>query len=745
MSVERIAAKRWARSFCVCCALAGFAHALAGPIIIEPSAKVIPPDPGFTVVSDVAIDGNRMIIGAAKYEPIGDIRRNAAYVFERSTSGEWQVASKLFEQADEDWAFFRPRVAIEGNVAAVALYYVAYIFERGSQGWVQSAVLNKPPGVSDMAGDVEISAGTIVLSAQSGTYQALVFRKNAAGVWAQTTTLNASFGEGDAEAIGGDVDISGSRIIMASPESSASYRDEVHVFEGTPWSLKTIFTDTPQFTIPYFGQKVAIDNTLALVSGSGWGGSVLFQRNTITGWAPVARLRVPDSLNAGYIAVPEVAGNRLFLGHPEDDDRGAGSGSINVYEHTGERGRPVLAAKLLPGDSPGAPKQFLGLAVSASGLRVAARGPNAAYVFDLPQLLTQPAIVQEDFADRVADGWEALAASRWSVVASGETSVYRQDDMSGDARAILGSEDRTNQSIEVDAKPLAFATGGDRWFGAMVRYTDAANYYYVTLRTSNTVHLRKIVNGSFASIASAPLAVTAGRSFRVRLEAIGTWLRVYVDGRLLLQARDTAHSHGSPGLAMYKTRAEFDNIVVSSTPSTTLIAEDFEADAASAWLPSGGAWSIATAGSGVYQQASLDGTPHSIIDAAEDETDQIIEADARALSFGAGSNPWFGLAARYLGPSSYVYVTLRSNNTISLRRLESGFIRVLDTAPLPVATGRSYRVRMEAIGDRLRVYVDNRLLLDALDTAEPYLAYGRAGVIMYRTAAQFDNVRWSTP
>jgi hypothetical protein len=713
-------------------------------MVVEHSARLIPPDPGFTFVSDVAVDGNRLIMGAAKHEPTGDIRTNAAYVFERNAAGVWQLAAKLFERPDEQWAFFRPHVAIEGNVAAVALYGIAYIYERGVQGWVRTAVLNKPQGVSDMTDDVEISAGTVVLSAQSGTYQALVFRKNASGAWAQVTTLNASYGISDDEAIGGDVDVSGSQIIMASPEDNFSYRDEAHVFEGTPWSLKTILTDVPEFAIPYFGESVAIDNTLALISGSASSGSVLYERNSVT-WVPLARLRAPDALTAGFNAVPEVSNNRLFLGHPEDDDRGAASGSVNVYEYAGAGSRPVLAAKLLPGDAPGTPQQFVGLSVSASGRTIASRGPNAAYVFDLPQSLIQPATTQEDFADRVADQWVPLAQSRWSIVATADASVYRQDDMSGDARAILQTEDRKNQSIEADVKPLAFASGGERWCGTMVRYIDAANYYYVTLRTSNTIHLRKIVNGSFVTIASAPLTVAAGRSYRIRLEAIGTWLRAYVDGRLLLQARDTAHSHGVTGLAMYKTRAEFDNIVVSSNPLVTLAAEDFEDDSAQGWLTTGGAWTIAAAGTRVYRQTALEGTPHSIIDIPEDTTDQIIEADARALSFASGNDRWFGLVARYLGPSYYVYVTLRSNNTISLRRLEYGTIRVLDTAPLTVTAGRTYRVRLEAIGDRVRVYVDDRMLLDAADTTEASLGYGRAGVVMYKTSAQFDNVRLSTP
>ena len=52
------------------------------------------------------------------------------------------------------------------------------------------------------------------------------------------------------------------------------------------------------------------------------------------------------------------------------------------------------------------------------------------------------------------------------------------------------------------------------------RYTDAENYYYVTLRSSNSIHLRKIVNGSFQTLVSTNLPVQLNRTYRVRLEAI---------------------------------------------------------------------------------------------------------------------------------------------------------------------------------------------------------------------------------
>jgi hypothetical protein len=48
---------------------------------------------------------------------------------------------------------------------------------------------------------------------------------------------------------------------------------------------------------------------------------------------------------------------------------------------------------------------------------------------------------------------------------------------------------------------------------------------------------------------------------------------------------------------------------------------------------------------------------------------------------GTGTQPWFGLFARYRDANNHYYVTLRNSNVISLRRLVNGITEVLDSAP----------------------------------------------------------------
>jgi pectate lyase len=93
----------------------------------------------------------------------------------------------------------------------------------------------------------------------------------------------------------------------------------------------------------------------------------------------------------------------------------------------------------------------------------------------------------------------------------------------------------------------------------MARYVDASNYYYMTVRSSNTLSLRKLNNGAITVLATVPLPVSVESSYALRLEVVGSRLRGYVNGRLLVEATDSTHARGMGGVAMYKTSADFIN------------------------------------------------------------------------------------------------------------------------------------------------------------------------------------------
>src|SRR5262249_30006971 len=145
------------------------------------------------------------------------------------------------------------------------------------------------------------------------------------------------------------------------------------------------------------------------------------------------------------------------------------------------------------------------------------------------------------------------------------------------AGATLTGMDWTNQAIEADVVPRSFAPGGvEGWFGLLVRQTDPDNYYYLTMRSTNAVSLRKLENGVIKVLANVSLPVVLNRPYKLRPEAIGTQIKGYVDGQLRVQARDTTHRHGAAGLRMFKAAADHDNVVISPNPRLIIFSDDFE-------------------------------------------------------------------------------------------------------------------------------------------------------------------------
>ena len=415
------------------------------------------------------------------------------------------------------------------------------------------------------------------------------------------------------------------------------------------------------------------------------------------------------------------------------------SGSVSVFQRNAD-GAYRYAARLFASDR--GPDHVFGLFNGAdiSGRRVLVGAFDALYVFDLPTNLTEKATKQDNFQDGSASDWTQATGSSFTVATTSTSRVFRQLSDVGLSAATWNGTDWRNQAVVADIKPTAYAAGaGARWVGLVSRYTNASNYYYVTLRNNNTVELKKTVNGVVTTLGTANLAVTLNRSYRVRLEAIGTRLRLYVDERLLAEASDTSLSHGFAGVIMFRTKADYDNVLVSANPYTTLAKYELvgEFDSIENW-ESVGAWTrvVLDPVSNDQTYAQTDTTDGARMIGGIATDDQVVSARMRRIS-DAGTNNWFGLATRFRDAGNYYYITIRNNNVLSLRKQVNGATVELDTAPFTAVTNTWYRVRFEAVRNQLRVYVDDVLLLDAVDTSH---GTGRYGPVMFRTSAQYDDI-----
>ena len=121
------------------------------------------------------------------------------------------------------------------------------------------------------------------------------------------------------------------------------------------------------------------------------------------------------------------------------------------------------------------------------------------------------------------------------------------------ARASSLTASAGNQAIQAEVTPRA-AVGSNAWVGLTTR-RDGSNYYYITLRASGTLDLKRMVNGAFTTLATAAANFSTGQKYRLRLESIGTLHRVYLDDVAVLTARDATLREGVVKLTPTPARA----------------------------------------------------------------------------------------------------------------------------------------------------------------------------------------------
>lgn len=708
------------------CALAVQSAVLARPVILEESAIVANPSPATYPIfaGEVAVGGDYALISG--YRDDNDTVHYAAMLYRR-VSGVWTFDRILdrFDKAYDSYTY-PLNYALKGTVAVIANATQAKLYQRTGSTWTLV------PGGHGFVEDVETD-GQRVLTGTGGSdtsfyWDGEVFERDSTGAW-QGTLLRGQPRGYDDEFWGGPIDLDGDRAILGTPYTYDGEPQEIPIYQ------RAGFLNWPllgKLQVPAgagrLGEHVALRGDDAIVDADG--GAYVWRLPDLS--APVDRLQAIDSTSIdpnNFTPVLEKGPTLVCLSGYSPDRQVR---VINVFrpESTGKyRHIAVLVAK--NGVNLRSSYDISGTTIIAGG------SDNRAHVFQLPSTFTVPAARSENFEAGAAN-WTPQAGAQFTVATSGTNHVYRQSSVAGDARALFTGANWRDQAIEADVRPTAFS-GTDRWVGLITRYQDASNFIYVTLRSSGSVQLRRMRGGTVTELARAPLTVTLNRLYRVRLESVGSTHRVYVDGQLLLDVDDTtAAQTGSAGLAMYRARADYDNVVVSPSPHTSIFANDFPNDyyaRAGSWKHTGtGQWQLQ---SGVYAQSSTAGDARALI--GTPTNDQIVQASVRPIAYAAAggtSERWSGLIARYTNDSNYYYLSMRSGNTIGLRKRQSGQTTVLASAPMTVSLNTPHTLRLEVVGNQLRGYVDGKFVLQATDSSLPS---GSVGLVTYRAATNFDN------
>ncbi|MEV4630833.1 pectate lyase [Micromonospora sp. NPDC049523] len=175
-------------------------------------------------------------------------------------------------------------------------------------------------------------------------------------------------------------------------------------------------------------------------------------------------------------------------------------------------------------------------------------------------------LFSDNFDDGNSTGWTASGGS-WSVATDGSP-VLRQSGTSADARSRAGATNWTDYTVRARVKPTAF-NGANRFVALTARAQSATSYYYLALRSNNTVELKKLSNGTSTTLASAAVTVVAGTWYGLSLQVSGSTLTGRVDNGPVLTATDGQYPTGQVGVATFYASAHFDDVLVETTSGPT--------------------------------------------------------------------------------------------------------------------------------------------------------------------------------
>ena len=153
----------------------------------------------------------------------------------------------------------------------------------------------------------------------------------------------------------------------------------------------------------------------------------------------------------------------------------------------------------------------------------------------------------------------------WQVQqdASGDPVALSQTDASGSALAFTGTPVENQEIISFARLDSYGSSRTGAWFGFLARYVDARNHYYVTVRGTNQIDIRKMVNGVITVLASSTYTAPPGVYREYRLRVINDQLQLFVNGALVASAHDRDIARGRYGLATYRTQATWQSIRVT--------------------------------------------------------------------------------------------------------------------------------------------------------------------------------------
>jgi len=248
--------------------------------------------------SAIALDGDRLVIGAHGAQIGDNFAQGAAYFFTRSDSG-WTQAQKILaddgamnDNFGQSAAMVGDTLFIGANAATIDGTFAAgavYVFHFDGTEWVQVQKLAEAEGATfDFFGlSLAFDGTTLMVGAtQSGGTGAVYAFTNDGSSWVERQRLTVddlvSFADfGNAIALHGDEVLIGSDVQTVDGSTS---RGAAYLFhnDGTSWSLGHTFVSSDGTTDDFFGLAIGYDGVTALISTlhpNGFEGAAYFYTN----------------------------------------------------------------------------------------------------------------------------------------------------------------------------------------------------------------------------------------------------------------------------------------------------------------------------------------------------------------------------------------------------------------------------------------------------------------------------------
>lgn len=258
--------------------------------------------------------------------------------------------------------------------------------------------------------------------------------------------------------------------------------------------------------------------------------------------------------------------------------------------------------------------------------------------------------------------------------------------------------------------------------------------------------IEKEVDGRRVVVERTKGSVASDVWHRLRIRVEGRRIRCYLNDELVHDWTDTddALATGTVGLGAWQTAVEYRNLTVTDLASGKTVFHSPVADPTSDWQwlgrraldfadwqAAGGTWERTPEG-GIRQTSS--DTNCRLIAPAMDTPDYGFEVEAKKL----GGREGFMAMVRVQNPTTFNWWNVGGwgNAQHGIERKGGPGNAILDRIPGSVEAGRWYRLRVDVVGDRLRCWLDGKLIHEARDTS---LRGGTVGLATWATQVEYRH------